>query len=278
MTFKPTDGVTQRDVIGLVPAGGVGSRVAPLPGSKELFPIGFRTTPEHKGPRPKAVCHYLLEAMETAGVRRICMILRGGKWDLPEYLGDGSELGLDIAYLMINAPFGAPFTIDQAYPWLGTSRVAFGFPDIIFRPRDAYRTLLEQQERTGADVVLGAFPADRPQAVDMVDFDSSGVLRSISIKPKTTSLRYTWSIAVWTPRFSHFLHERVQEHLSGAQHPQESAQLATREWYVGEFITDAVRQGLRVEVEVVSDEPFVDIGTPTSLVAAVRRFAADEPL
>ena len=81
---------------------------------------------------------------------------------------------------------------------------------------------------------------------------------------------------MWTPRFSRFLHERVQEHLQDAEHPEESARLAAREWYVGEFITKAASQGLRVEVAVVSDEPFVDVGTPSSLLAAVRHFAADD--
>lgn len=264
------------DVIGLVPAGGVSSRIAPLPVSKELFPIGFCNLPGRDGLRPKVVCHYLLEAMTAAHIQRACVILRQGKWDIPQYLGDGAELGLHLAYLMLDAPFGAPFTIDQAYPWLGEGRVAFGFPDMIFRPRDAYRRLLEHQERTGADVVLGAFPADRPEAVDMVDFDTLGALRRIEIKPTTTTLEYTWGIAVWTSRFSAFLHERVQELLRDAGDAAERRRLAAREWYVGEFIVEAAEAGLRVEVAVVSDEPFVDIGTPASLAAAIRRFAAED--
>jgi glucose-1-phosphate thymidylyltransferase len=50
-------------VIGLIPAGGQATRIAPLPCSKELFPLGFSSMNSGQGMRPKVVCHYLLEKM-----------------------------------------------------------------------------------------------------------------------------------------------------------------------------------------------------------------------
>ena len=51
----------QRDIIGLLPASGKTSRIAPLPCGKELYPIGFRSVDRKGSVRPKVVSHYLLE-------------------------------------------------------------------------------------------------------------------------------------------------------------------------------------------------------------------------
>lgn len=59
----------EQEVIGLLPAAGQATRIAPLPGSKELYPIGFRSV-EGGSLRPKVVCHYLLEKMRLAGIRK----------------------------------------------------------------------------------------------------------------------------------------------------------------------------------------------------------------
>ena len=46
---------TGEQVVGLLPAGGQGTRIGPLPCSKELFPIGFRSHEEGQDLRPKVV-------------------------------------------------------------------------------------------------------------------------------------------------------------------------------------------------------------------------------
>jgi glucose-1-phosphate thymidylyltransferase len=61
--------------------------------------------------------------------------------------------------------------------------LAFGFPDIIFQPEDAFVQLLARQASTKAGIVLGLFPTDQPQKVDMVDLDDDGRIRLIEIKP-----------------------------------------------------------------------------------------------
>ena len=188
-----------REVIGLVPAGGRATRIEPLPCSKELYPIGFR--PVNGGLRPKVICHYLLEKMRVAGISKVYIVLREGKWDIPAYLGDGSPLDIHIAYLMMGLPFGVPYTLDQAYPFVRDAVVTFGFPDILFQPNDGFVKLLAYQATREADILLGLFPTDEPHKVDMVDLHDHGKVRQIVIKPRQTQLRYTWGIAVWTPAF-----------------------------------------------------------------------------
>ena len=66
-----------------------------------------------------------------AGIRKAYFILREGKWDIPKYFGDGALVEMNLGYLMMRLPFGAPYTIDQAYSFCPCIRSSlFGFPDI----------------------------------------------------------------------------------------------------------------------------------------------------
>ena len=260
-----------REVIGLLPAGGQATRIAPLPCSKELYPVGFWPVDEDGGLRPKAVCHYLLEKMRLAGITRAYIVLREGKWDIPAYLGDGIMLNMHLAYLMMRLPFGVPYTLDQAYPFVQDDLVAFGFPDVTFQPDDAFVRLLARQATTNADVVLGLFPTDQPQEMDMVDLDEDGRIRLIVIKPPQTHLHYTWIIAVWTPVFTRFMHEYLtaiqnvnEQDGAGNNTPEQ------RELFVGDVIQAAIHNDLRVEAVLFPDDTYLDIGTPDDLVRAVR--------
>jgi glucose-1-phosphate thymidylyltransferase len=260
-------GAAPREVIGLIPAGGRGERVYPLPCSKEIYPIGFRNTQIKSEKRPKVACHYLLEKMRFAGISKAYVVLRDGKWDIPAYLGNGSMLDMRLAYLMVSLPFGPPYSLDEAYPFLREVIVAFGFPDILFEPESAFTELLKRQENSDADVLLGLFPADEPQKMDMVDLDDRDRVRDIVIQPSQTDLRYSWDIAVWTPAFTEFIHEYLATHRASAG--------LSPELSVGEVIQAAIRQKLRVEGVQVSEEPYLDIGTPQGLDKALKRYVTD---
>jgi glucose-1-phosphate thymidylyltransferase len=269
MTNSSLEAVKQ-EIVGLLPAAGQATRIAPLPCSKELYPIGLRHVEGERSPRPKVACHYLLEKMRLAGVTKVYIVLRKGKWDIPAYLGDGAMLDMHLAYLMMRLPFGAPYTLDQAYPFVHNALVVFGFPDIVFRPDDAFVQLLSHQATTHADVVLGLFPTDQSQRMDMVELDDDGRVRQIVIKPSQTNLRYTWIIAVWTPIFTRFMHR----HLAAVQDSDKRSDAVVsvppqREWFVGDVIQAAVHGGLRVEAVPFPDGDCLDIGTPDNLVKAV---------
>lgn len=264
-----------RKIIGLIPAGGQATRIAPLPCSKELYPAGFRQVGDGLELRPKVVCHYLLERLRLAGIDKAYVVLREGKWDIPAYLGDGAMLNMHLAYLIMGLPFGAPFTLDQAFPFVQDALVALGFPDIIFHPEDAFVHLLEQQAATAADVVLGLFPTDQPQATDMVEWDADGKVRRITVKPAQTDLLYAWVIAVWTPAFTHFMHQYLAAlQAGGAQEQSNNGRPRTRELYVGHVVQAAIEAGLRVEKCLFPQGSYLDIGTPDNLVKAIQNSMA----
>lgn len=274
MTELKRDKESRHELIGLLPAGGKATRIAPLPCSKELYPIGFRAVNGGGSLRPKVICHYLLEKMRFANVSKAYIILREGKWDIPAYLGDGTLLNMHLAYLIMHIPFGAPYTLDQAYPFVNNALVAFGFPDIFFEPADAYVRLLSTQAATNADVVLGLFPTNQPQKMDMVDIDSNGRVLEIVVKPFHTNLHYTWIIAVWTPVFTSFMHEYLCSILrESEQVDSESGEytLGQHELFLGEVVQAAISNDLTVLGVVFPNDSYIDIGTPEDLVRATDR-------
>jgi glucose-1-phosphate thymidylyltransferase len=253
---KPDKSAWLQNVVGVVPMAGSAKRLGSLQCSKEIHPV---ESSDSAGTDRQAgvVCEHILMQMQRAGINRIYITLRDGKWDIPACLGDGSRLGLHLAYLMMGLPHGTPYSIDQAYPFMHENIVALGFADTLFTEQDVFSRLLVYLGTVDADVVLGLFPTERPEKTDMVDLAADGTVKNIVVKPTHTDLTYSWCIAVWTPVFSRFMHKFLAQH----QH------VATNrpELFVGNVIQAAIDSGLRVCAIPVSQQPFLDIGTPEDL-------------
>lgn len=241
------------DIVGLIPAAGKGTRISPIPCSKEIFPVGFQ---ENSGEFSiQVAASYLLKSLSEAGADQVYMITRKGKWDIPQYLGVGPHPDYTLAYIITEPTRGTHYTLDLAYRFIKDCIVLLGFPDILLKPQNTFGELLAKQEQTNADVVLGLFKAINPLQADMVDIDNKGKLRKIVIKPDQTDLTYTWTIAVWTPVFSDYLHEYVKE---DSRRPKPGK---GREVFIGDVIQCALEDGLKVETALFPHGKYIDIGT-----------------
>ena len=260
------------EVVGLIPAAGMAKRLQPFPCSKEVYPVGFMRDPQTGMPRPKVAAHFLLEKFKAAGITKAFLVIKEGKWDIPNYFREGDLVGLSLAYMVIAGSLGPPDTIDRAYPFLEQNRVAFGFPDILFGPDDAYRQLIAAQERTGADVVLGLHRVHDHRVWDMVECDPDGLVRNIVMKPVTTTLTYGWCCAVWTPAFSDFLHRflRAEETQRNLAQLANTAHDLGGDLAVGVVLQAALKAGLLLQSVVFPHDTYIDIGTPEDLAKAVR--------
>lgn len=231
----------------------------PIPCSKELLPIGFQDLSNGKK-APRVISQNLLDAYVEAGASKVFFIIRKGKWDIPTYYGDGEDFGTQLAYLIMNRPYGIPYTLDQAYPYVGNSLTLLGFPDMLIEPQDAFQQLIQKQEDSQADVVLGVFPTENEEQrkkVDMVDVAEDGSIRDIQIKPPQTDYFYSWIMACWTPRFAMYMHEYLKEdELRHKTNPEQA------ETYPGHIFLSAIKQGMHISSVRFDTGSFVDLGTP----------------
>lgn len=262
------------DVVGVIPAAGRGTRLQPLNCSKEIVPVAQVIDPRTGSARPKVAVEYLLDKFRAAGIAKTVFVIREGKWDIPGYFQEGDSVGMSLAYVVIPGSIGPPDTIDRAYAFTAPYRVAFGFPDILFEPEDAFVRLIAQQDATGADVVLGLQRIELSHLWDMVDADADGRVRAIVMKPAQTSLTYGWHFAVWTPRFTEFLHW----FLRSEETRQKRLRLANKandpggDLAVGAVFQEALSEGLVIQSVKFSETACLDIGTPANLAKAAGIF------
>jgi len=252
------------NVVGLIPAAGKGTRLAPLPFSKELFPLGYQRILVNGNLqwRPKVVSQYLIDNMIQAGVRRIFIILGSGKEAIMEYYGNGQRMGIDISYLFQEELHGMPFALDLARPWLRDEIVVFGMPDTVIQPQDAFSQLLRAHENWRADLTLGAFPTSTPWKFGMIEMDDENRVIGNVDKPSQTSLRYMWGMACWSPVFTELMSEYLRTHLSNAH-----------EIVLAQVFQYAIEMGLNVRAYRFDEGEYLDIGTVEELHQAIQKYS-----
>ncbi len=249
---------------GIIPCAGMGSRLGRLPFSKELYPIGQKK--EGGKTVPKVVCDYLIDQMTEAGISDIHFVLRKGKWDIPGYYGGGLSGGFNACYHIADYGYGVPFSVNQVFPFIKDRTVVFGFPDILFRPENAYQRLLERlDDNDEPAIVLGVMPVSKPEKWDMVELDNEQNVKRLVIKSAHgKQLSYGWTIAAWNPGFSEFLNKRISQLLT----EKTSMEFEEDEIHFGHIVMDAVDMGFTVKGVIFDNGRCLDIGTPEDLSAS----------
>ncbi len=252
-----------RLIAGLIPAAGKGTRLAPFPCPKELFPIGYQ---DYKidgsiQRRPKVVSQYLIENIIEAGAKKMLIIVSEGKGDIMKYYGDGSKFNTDIAYLYQEDLNGMPNALNLGANWIGDSTVLFGMPDTIIEPHDLFQSMLAYHYESKADLTLGLFATTDPSKFGMVSMDDyNNILYTID-KPLSSDLTHMWGCAIWDARFTKLLTEFT-----------ESRNGNTKENVLGDVFNLAIERKMTVKGYISTSGKYMDIGTSDELDSALKKF------
>jgi len=249
-------------IVGLIPAAGVARRLGGLPQSKEILPVIFGSTQADNSAVTKPVCTHLLEGLSTAGVNKVFIVLRAGKWDVPATLAENPVPGVDLSYIVIEDSAGVPWTLDRAYSFVRGSDVVMGFPDILIRPRSFYRRLVDELRAGRSDVVLGVLPTTNPSKVDVVQISDHGKVHSIRPKPDDLTVAKAWIAAAWRPSFSDYLHDYLVNSPIGSS--------TQGEMQIGDILAASLTE-LDVRAVEFDNGHFIDIGTPEDMARVVPK-------
>src|SRR4029078_9350691 len=168
---------------GVVLARGAGTRLYPLTRciSKQLLPVYDKPT-----------IYYPLSVLMLAGIRDILII--STPRDVPrieDLFGDGSHLGLRIAYKAQPQPNGIAQAFVLGAEFVGDSPVCLILGDNIFYGHDLTDMLEDSaQLRTGARVF--AYQVKDPERYDVVEFDRR--FKALSIEEKPRQPRSNWAV------------------------------------------------------------------------------------
>ena len=159
---------------GLILAGGAGTRLHPLTlaVSKQLLAV-----------YNKPMIYYPLSVLMLAGLREILIITTPqDQAAFQRLLGDGSQLGLKLDYVIQPSPDGLPqaFLLGEAF--VGGEPSALVLGDNIFYGSGFSGQLRAAARATGATIF--GYPVADPGRYGVVEFDADGKVLSLHEKPK----------------------------------------------------------------------------------------------
>lgn len=166
---------------GIVLAGGSGTRLHPITRavSKQLLPI-----------YDKPMIYYPISVLMLAGIKDILLI--STPTDIDDYerlLGDGSNLGVSITYVIQPKPEGLAQAFVLGEDFIGSSNVVLILGDNIFYGQHFSDILKAAKSRTSGATIFG-YKVKDPQRFGVVDFDKVGNVLSIEEKPKFPKSSY----------------------------------------------------------------------------------------
>jgi glucose-1-phosphate thymidylyltransferase len=164
-----------RGMKGIILAGGTGSRLFPLTTviSKQLLPV-----------YDKPMIYYPLASLMAAGLREILVIVTPrDETSFRALLGDGSQWGMTIDYVVQQKPEGLAQAFILAEKFLAGDKAALILGDNIFHGVGLGTQLKQLTDPDGG--VVFAYQVANPSEYGVIEFDESGNVVSIEEKPET---------------------------------------------------------------------------------------------
>lgn len=236
--------------VGVIPAAGLGTRLALKGYPKELLPIVVRT---EDGAVPQPVVISSLEQMQRAGVTECVVVIAEWKLEIVRVLGERAGV-VALAYIVRSVPHGLADALVAPLPWIRDRDVCLALPDTLITPDDALAQVVSELGAAGADLVLGVFPTEHPEQLGPVRIGDDGRVLEVLDKPAQTDVRTTWGLAAWSPRFTELLTDAVRGEPTIA---------------LGTVFASALTAGLSVRAVWFPAGRFLDVGTPAGLAAAL---------
>jgi glucose-1-phosphate thymidylyltransferase len=158
---------------GVILAGGTGSRLRPIThtGPKQLVPVAN-----------KPVLEYAVDDLMEAGITEIGIVLGNkGRDAIQEYLGDGSEFGVEITYIVQGEPLGLAHAVGCARDFVGDDSFVVYLGDDLMR--EGIVDLVDDFDPSEYGAGIGLQAVDEPTRYGIVGLDENNDVVELVEKP-----------------------------------------------------------------------------------------------
>jgi len=161
-------------MIGLIPAAGAGTRLQPLTKAlpKEMLQVGNKPIIEH-----------VIDQFTGAGISKVYIIVGQRKEAIMNYLGNGSNWNLKIAYLFQENKEGLAKAIYEANNFIHEP-FAVVLGDTLVYPKEYLKQVIEFHKNNNCDVTLTSHEVADPKRFGVLEVDDSGKVLSMEEKPE----------------------------------------------------------------------------------------------
>jgi glucose-1-phosphate thymidylyltransferase len=159
---------------GVVLAGGTGSRLYPIThtGPKQLVPVANRT-----------VLDYAIDDLREAGITDVAVVLgKKGRDEIQSHLGDGSDHGIDITYVVQGEPLGLAHAVGCARDFVGQDPFVVYLGDDLMR--DGITEMVAEFDPDKYAAGIGLQSVDEPFRYGIAGLDDGGDVRELVEKPE----------------------------------------------------------------------------------------------
>jgi glucose-1-phosphate thymidylyltransferase len=173
--------ITRSHRKGIVLAGGAGTRLWPvtLGTSKQLLPV-----------YDKPMIYYPISVLMLAGIQEIAVITTAeDQANFMRLLGDGSQWGLSLTYIVQPQPDGLAQAYILAREFLNGAPSALVLGDNIFFGQGLQACLTKADTKVLGGTVFGYHVAD-PERYGIVSFDANGRVKDLVEKPAVPQSNY----------------------------------------------------------------------------------------
>ena len=166
---------------GIILAGGEATRLRPITSiiSKQLLPV-----------YDKPMIYYPLSTLMMADIKEILIITKPDDIDnFKKLLGDGSQIGINLSYIVQDKPNGIAETFIIANDFLDNDPCILILGDNLFYGNQLQDILVKSSKSLEGATVFG-YRVNNPKDFGVIEFDKDNNILSIEEKPKHPKSNY----------------------------------------------------------------------------------------
>jgi bifunctional UDP-N-acetylglucosamine pyrophosphorylase/glucosamine-1-phosphate N-acetyltransferase len=221
-------------------AAGDGTRMRPLTARmpKALLPVAGKPLLQH-----------MLETLKACKVKDICILVNPGRRYIDQEFGDGSDIGVELSYVVQRKPLGTANAIGTAKLVLDEDFLAIN-GDVIVN-KETIKGALDCFKKTGSTIVSGV-PVENPAEFGILDQKGGKLIRVVEKSKNPPGNLANAGIYVFTPE----IFKEIEN---------------TEKSIRGEYEITATLTALAARKEVLCNKfegEWVDVGRPWDLLKA----------